>query len=577
MAPVVLATCLLAAAVTARTAVLVGRRRDTGQVAVSLTVLLCGVTAWCVLAGVRALPLPLLVERVLDVPFFLSVCLSVALIVVFVHVRSGRPVTRRLVAVLSVEPALVALALLLDPWLHVFYAEVTVVGDPPVRVDEYGPGFWVHALYSWGLVAGATAVTWRTRRRATGELRRQGTLLVVASVVPASVDVLSVVFSDATASLPLTPLAFVVTGVVFTLATVRQDLLQLVPVACAQVVDTLSDAVWVLGTHGRVVDANPAALELVSSLRPGGRLDVHAAAGGDLPPELVGPGRSSGDVVVALPGGRELDVRTRDVRARSGRLVGRVVVARDTTAQRTARRQLEEANLRLEAHVATIETLRAALEVEAAQDPLTGLLNRRGLWPLLRASLRTRDEGGPEPRGACGERPVTVVLLDLDHFKHVNDVHGHGVGDDLLVDVARRLRAAASGHPVARWGGEELLVLLEGVAAEEAEAVADRLRRACGRASVELPDGTCVRATASAGVATWPTSATSAEELLLRADEGLYAAKAGGRDRVASAPPWLGEVPAQRRASRDALGEARAGRADRQVDVSACRSGSRRP
>jgi diguanylate cyclase (GGDEF)-like protein len=169
--------------------------------------------------------------------------------------------------------------------------------------------------------------------------------------------------------------------------------------------------------------------------------------------------------------------------------------------------------------------LRRALADAANTDALTGLLNRRGIEPELERLLA---------RGRAGGHGLAVVMVDLDHFKRYNDRHGHLVGDVALQRVARALTAAAGSEDrVARFGGEEFTVALTGADYTAARAYADRVRTALREEAVD--DGQ--RLTVSAGIATLGPDGATIDALLRRADEALYHAKAGGRDRVVSAAP----------------------------------------
>jgi diguanylate cyclase (GGDEF)-like protein len=162
------------------------------------------------------------------------------------------------------------------------------------------------------------------------------------------------------------------------------------------------------------------------------------------------------------------------------------------------------------------EDVRRHLTDMAQTDALTGLLNRHGVLPRLEAVL------------AAG-RPVSLVLCDLDHFKRVNDTHGHAVGDEVLRRFARRaLQVTRSSDFVARWGGEEFLVMLPDTDSASARAMAERLRAVCrepereGAAATALPV-----VTFSAGVAgsLEAGGAWTVDPLLARADARLYRAK----------------------------------------------------
>ena len=157
----------------------------------------------------------------------------------------------------------------------------------------------------------------------------------------------------------------------------------------------------------------------------------------------------------------------------------------------------------------------------ATRDHLTGLANRRLLEETLALEV---------PRAARAERPVSLLVLDVDHFKDVNDAYGHPAGDTLLRTVARALSQRTKASDLAaRLGGDEFAVVLPDCAAADAVRVAERVRAAFADAVAPL------HATLSAGVATIPDHASGGEDLVAAADAALYAAKRGGRDRTAVA------------------------------------------
>lgn len=166
---------------------------------------------------------------------------------------------------------------------------------------------------------------------------------------------------------------------------------------------------------------------------------------------------------------------------------------------------------------------RAHWQSEALHDPLTGLLNRRAFTPLLAAEhqrvLRT-------------QRPCALALLDLDHFKRVNDQYGHGVGDGVLVQLAAlMLQHVRDIDSVARVGGEEFAILFPEASAEEAAQALERIRLALAAEPLQI-DGEQIAITVSSGVVGYYGGAQSAEGLLEAADAQLYRAKHGGRNCV---------------------------------------------
>ena len=159
------------------------------------------------------------------------------------------------------------------------------------------------------------------------------------------------------------------------------------------------------------------------------------------------------------------------------------------------------------------------LQALAERDVLIGLYNRRAGERFLATLLaHARDD-------------AALVLFDIDHFKRINDAHGHPAGDAVLIEVGRRCSAQLGRDDIfARWGGEEFLVVLPGIGGNDAGAMAERLRAAIA-ASPIAPVGTV---TASFGVTAVRAGDTLAQ-VVQRADEALYRAKAGGRNRVANA------------------------------------------
>jgi diguanylate cyclase (GGDEF)-like protein len=154
----------------------------------------------------------------------------------------------------------------------------------------------------------------------------------------------------------------------------------------------------------------------------------------------------------------------------------------------------------------------------AATDGLTGIANRRAFEGTLERELA---------RATRAAEYVSLVLVDLDHFKALNDSLGHQAGDRVLRDAAAALAAQCREFDTpARYGGEEFAVVLPGCGPEQAQDIAERLRLAVGATS------SVTSVTASAGVATFPAHAGDADSLVRAADEALYAAKRAGRDRT---------------------------------------------
>ena len=171
-------------------------------------------------------------------------------------------------------------------------------------------------------------------------------------------------------------------------------------------------------------------------------------------------------------------------------------------------------------------TMQRELVRLATTDPLTGVLNRRAFFEQAEEACA---------RAAAGGGALSGIMVDVDHFKRINDAYGHNVGDLVLRIVAREIRA--KNEIVGRLGGEEFAIVLRDRPLAYAMAVAEALRQKLAGLRLEA-DGKPVRFTSSFGVAEW-RSGESVDDLLQRADVALYEAKAKGRDRVVAAAPEL--------------------------------------
>jgi len=161
--------------------------------------------------------------------------------------------------------------------------------------------------------------------------------------------------------------------------------------------------------------------------------------------------------------------------------------------------------------------VKSMLEEEAKVDALTQVHNRRSLWNRLSIEL-----------GLCERRKssMSVLILDLDHFKNVNDQYGHPVGDEVLKEFARRMKESVrESDVVGRWGGEEFVIGLPDISLEDTFRVAERIMTAVVSEPVKLKDGRMVPISVSIGVADYPNTALTRKELIEKADEQVYKAK----------------------------------------------------
>lgn len=163
---------------------------------------------------------------------------------------------------------------------------------------------------------------------------------------------------------------------------------------------------------------------------------------------------------------------------------------------------------------------------QALTDPLTGVHNRRGLFDLAKADFR---------RSLSLGHPLSGIMIDVDHFKNINDTYGHSVGDQVLREIAKRCKKCVRGLDyVGRYGGEEFLVILPETNINTSMMVAERLRRVIADKPIIVGEDFELHVTASLGVAQRDENTTTLEMFITRADQAMYVAKHKGRNCVAS-------------------------------------------
>lgn len=205
-----------------------------------------------------------------------------------------------------------------------------------------------------------------------------------------------------------------------------------------------------------------------------------------------------------------------------------VAVGLDLGAQDYLRKPCEPAELtarvaaalRIKAQEQTLARQAREFDALSTTDSLTGIGNRRRLDARVRELVAEHG----------GDAVFTAMIIDIDHFKLVNDTHGHAVGDTVLKIMAGRMSGAIGGHALARWGGEEFVALAVGLADTEAHALAEHVREIVADGPFAIAGDRAITVTVSVGCASGPLDRF--EAVLSSADNALYEAKRSGRNRV---------------------------------------------
>jgi diguanylate cyclase (GGDEF)-like protein len=431
----------------------------------------------------------------------------------------------------SFTVALVVTGLALtNDWHGAIYTHHTFLTDAVDTEVIYHHGwlFWIlMVVFHGALAAGVAAALWAARGNAA-VFRWQFVGLVIAMLLPWLLNLNGLATGFALWRVDPAPFAFSVTGLILTAVIHKGDLFRLAPIAHRVVLEVLPDPVLVIDARRRILEVNPAAVQVLGlGQRAIGRvLDRPASLISHL--DSLGAGARRADVE-APEIGRVFDVMSEPLDNR-GRPGSRLLVMRDITLRAAAEARLEAARSALSERLEQNIDLQRRLREEAQQDHLTGLYNRRHAHTIVPEMIAAAATSG---------RALAVAVIDIDHFKQFNDRFGHAAGDDVLVAFARALREGQRrGETAFRYGGEEFLVVLPG--ADRAEAVERCARWRERMTATAIASAPGCRVTFSAGVALLRDLAggdalgpsATLESLVRAADVALYGAKITGRDRT---------------------------------------------
>ncbi len=450
---------------------------------------------------------------------------------VWSYVNGRAPRRERLfIGVAALVAAVTTVVALTNDQHHLLYASTRLAGPEPgaAVLYEHGPWFFIVTGILYLVMLATVVITVSELQRAPTLYRMHYLGLLGAVGLPWIANILYVAGAWRLFDFDPTPFAFLVSGLIFQALLARREFVSLPPIARNALLDALPDPVFVIDAHGLVVEVNDAAHVLPDM--PEDPVGTRVAELGTLV-ELAGPLLDSSLSPVAASReaecrsiGRQFEIR-RIPLAHRGRVVGTMLILRDVTDRKHMEGQLRLAVETLERRLTANVDLQNRLREETIRDPLTGVYNRRFFDEVrsdLLADARLRSW------------PIAAVILDLDHFKRLNDEHGHQAGDATLrATGALLLKSIRKSDFVFRIGGEEFLAILPGMDAGGAVERVERWAAAFRRMTAEARHGV-VPSTFSAGVAAFPDHASDWEQLIRCADRALYSAKSAGRNRVVS-------------------------------------------
>jgi diguanylate cyclase (GGDEF)-like protein len=516
------ASLLVVSAIVASVIAIVAWERRNAPGAVPLMILALAMVFW---AGTYALhwlspnqPQPFFW---LDATYLGVVIAPTALFVLTLQITNrGNWLKRWLIVALLIEPLLTLILLWTDSWHGWFFGGQRLPGSTTI----YRGGFWfyINIFYSYGLILISMVFLVIQYLQSTILARSQTSVILLGAFLPAGINLISLLGFQPLPELDLTPIVFVISSSIFAYGLFHHQLLLIVPVARAVLIESMRDGVLVLDQQNRVIDYNPAACALLNINR---RISYGAPIWELLPQWADIDAKESNKLLIPAANGaqRSVNCHITALLDNKKRQIGRLIVLRDLTELEQAYIALQELNERLQIQLEENKTLQEQLREQALRDPLTDLHNRRFLEEALPRELA---------RAVRYAYPIAFIMLDIDHFKYFNDTYGHEAGDRLLQAIAEMLRAnIRAGDIACRLGGEEFLVVLPDITEENATQRAEQLRREFEQISLTY-HALRLEAKVSLGVSLFPQHGVTPEELMRAADYALYNAKLRGGNCV---------------------------------------------
>jgi len=438
----------------------------------------------------------------------ISVLPALWIIVVLQYVGKGQWLSPFKVAVLLLIPAITLVLTYTNEYHHLYYDAVSVNNDGPFPhlLIKGGPWYWVQSAYfSISYLIGSYLLLemwWRVK----SSYRRQIGVMLVGSLVPWAGHVIYIT-GKSPYGLDIVPFTFLVTGLIFSWGLFRYQMLEIAPIARDLLFEGMRDGVLVLDRLNRVVDYNHTAQKIIKDLsadRIGCPVqDVLQAYPNLLNQILCDPEKQAELQIFQGDRCYYYNFRIWPIVDRRNQLLGKTIILIDTTEQ-----------------VMLLEKLRTMATV----DSLTGVFNRRHFIELCGKEIDRAKRSG---------RSISLIIMDLDHFKEINDTYGHEAGDYTLKVVAQTCRNCLRSNDIfGRYGGEEFTICLPETPSDTALEVAERLRRKIAGMTLVV-DNTEFKVTASFGViGVQETEDVELDDLLKKADRALYRSKEAGRNRV---------------------------------------------
>jgi len=437
------------------------------------------------------------------------------------HMQNSYKINKNTYMLLGFIPLVIIILSLTSSYHTLFRYNYSVVNNGYFTMVTYKNDiiFLIYALYSYTMAITTGIILHKTFSRHNIIQRRQTILISFAIIFFIIVDILFQFGITPIKGYTLSPAALCISGIMMGIAIFYYRILDIAPITRKMIMNSIADIIIVIDDNSRIVECNRAAVQTfgknTESLEGFSLLSIH--------PYLTEIKNSNGinysKKLIVNDQEKYFEISSETVLFNEKYPVGRLIHLRDITDHKRLENELID-------KINRVELLQQQLKEQAIRDPLTGAFNRRYLDEILERDFSFMQRNS---------QPVSFVMIDIDHFKKINDTWGHQAGDAVL----KKLSSILMGHTrksdiVCRYGGEEFLIVLNGSESDDAYRIIEKIRIAFKSSNIEF-HGNEIAVTLSGGVSSFPTNGSNPIELIRKSDDALYRAKKSGRDRIEQA------------------------------------------
>ena len=425
---------------------------------------------------------------------------------------TGIILNKRIIILLFLIPTVTFFVHLSDSWFHFHYSSFNVNPHTIFPLLEYTKGwyYWIHIFYSMLLMIIGDIMLLLKWLRSIQPFRKQFSILLIGAFIPWIVELIYQI-GGTFWPIDITFIGSLLTGIVFAVGIFNYKIFDLSPIARDMVFENIRDGVIILDTQRRIIDFNNAATSILPILNEktiGEGINNVLSEYANILHSLDKDGKQITSLIIH-------DIKNNKsyfeaeiseiIDRKKHSSIGKIIVIKDITD-----------------HILITDKLK----IQARHDYLTNLYNRMHFCTLSDDAIASTNNASKD---------IAFILMDIDHFKDVNDTYGHNAGDAILRMVADTFRNVLRPEDIyGRWGGEEFAFLIIGSSESEASAIAERIRQAIHETVVTY-DAKPIHISASFGVASAQGSCLrDVDDLVRKADVSLYKAKSAGRNRVVS-------------------------------------------